>query len=115
MPTQLSQRERAADPADDSEIMKKLLQRTADNAEANTRLVKEKSIKADEGATFGPFAKNAPIMRQDGSFDVVPLARYDRLKDKGKLTKTKTDLDMYIPGFDPDAPEPKESKFLGIF
>lgn len=124
-PMQLSQREpgsvRAlpADPAGDitteSEIVKRLLQQTADNAEANARLVKEKTIKANEGAQFGPFAKDAPIMRADGSFDAVPLAKFDRLKDKGKLTKTKTGLDRYVDGFDPDAPEPKQPKFLGIF
>ena len=43
------------------------------------------------------------------------LARFDKLKDKGKLVKTKTGLDMYVPGFDPDAPEPQRQKFLGIF
>ena len=31
----------------------------------------------------------------------MPLARYDRLKDKGKLTQPETGLDTYVPGFDP--------------
>ena len=102
-------------PEEQSDYVKSLIQKSADNKEANDRLVKEKTIKADEGATFGPFAKNAPIMRADGTFDVVPLGRYKKLDNKGKITKTKTGLDMYIPGFDPDAPEPVRQKFLGIF
>jgi len=123
-PMQLSQRapgsvrslpvDPAGDITTDSEIVRKLLQRTADNAEANAREVKEKTIKANEGATFGPFAKDAPIMRADGNFDVVPLAKYDRLKNKGVLTKTKTGLDTYVAGFDPDAPE-APTKLFGIF
>lgn len=102
-------------PEPESDLVKSLLQKTADNKETNARLVKEKTIKADQGATFGPFAKDAPIMRADGTFDIVPLARYDKLKDKGKLTKTKTGLDTYVPGFDPDAPEPQRQKLFGIF
>jgi hypothetical protein len=46
-------------------------------------------------------------MRQDGSFEVVPLRRYDQLKDRGKIQQTATGLDQYVKGFDPDAPEPK--------
>ena len=61
---QLSQRTPAADPAADSEVVKRLLQRTADNAEKNAREVKEKTIKSNMGATYGPFAKNAPVMLQ---------------------------------------------------
>ena len=61
-PTQLSQRAAAVDPAADSEVMKRLLQRTADNAEKNAREVKEKTIKSNMGATYGPFAKAAPVM-----------------------------------------------------
>jgi hypothetical protein len=63
-PMQLSQRPAAADPASDSEVVKRLLQRTADNAEKNAREVKEKTIKSNLGATYGPFAKNAPVMLQ---------------------------------------------------
>ena len=99
----------------DSAIVQSLLKKTADNAEKNAQLVKEKTIKADQGATFGPFAKDAPIMRADGSFDVVPLAKYDRLKDRGKITQTATGLDKYVAGFDPDAPEPQREKIFGLF
>ena len=103
-----------ATPEPESELVKQLLRKTAENADANAELVKQKTIKAAQPGTFGPFAKDAPIMRADGTFDIVPLAKYDRLKDRGKITKTKTGLDTYVKGFDPDAPEPKE-KFLGLF
>ena len=94
--------------------MTALLKKTQENKEANAQLVKEKTIKAAQPGTFGPFAKDAPIMRQDGSFDIVPLRRYDTLKDRGKITQTATGLDMYVKGFDPDAPEPKQ-KLFGLF
>ena len=97
-----------------SDLVRSLLKKTADNADANAQLVREKTIKAGQPGQFGPFAKEAPVMREDGSFDSIPLRRYDKLKDKGKLEKTATGLDRYVKGFDPDAPEPKE-KFLGIF
>ena len=102
------------EPEPESDLVRQLLKKSEENAEANAELVKQKTIKAAQPGTFGPFAKDAPIMRQDGSFDVVPLAKYDRLKDKGKLTKTQAGLDVYIKGFDPDAPEPKQ-KLFGLF
>ena len=91
-----------------------MLKRTAENREANEREVREKTVKANLPGVFGPFSSEASIMRADGSFDVVSLRRYDKLKDRGKITQTKTGLDAYVAGFDPDAPEPKQ-KFLGIF
>lgn len=114
-PVAFKQLQQQPDPAMDSAIVQSLLKKTADNAEKNAQLVKEKTIKADQGATFGPFAKDAPIMRADGSFDVVPLAKYDRLKDRGKITQTATGLDKYVAGFDPDAPEPQREKIFGLF
>ena len=53
-------------------------------------------------------------MRADGSFDSVSIGKFERLKDRGVITKTATGLDTYVAGFDPDAPEPKQ-KFLGLF
>ena len=102
------------EPEPESELVKRLLQKSEVNKEANERLVLEKTIKAGQAGQFGPFSNEAPIMRQDGTFDVVSVRRFDKLKDRGKLTKTATGLDQYVAGFDPDAVEPK-SKFLGIF
>lgn len=101
-------------PEPESDLVKALLKKTAENADANAETVKQKTIKAAQPGNFGPFAKDAPIMREDGSFDIVPLAKYDRLKDRGKITKTAVGLDTYVKGFDPDAPEPKQ-KLFGLF
>ena len=75
---------------------------------------KEKTVAAGLPGTYGPLAREAPVMRADGSFDAIPLRKFDRLKDKKKIVRTATGLDAYAPGFDPDAPEPKE-KLFGIF
>lgn len=99
---------------EESELVKRLLAKTAQNAEQNARLVKEKTVAAGISGTYGPFASTAPVMRVDGSFDAIPLARFDRLKDKGKIVRTTTGLDAYVSNFDPDAPEPK-SKLFGLF
>ena len=48
--------------------------------------------------------------------DVVPLAKYDRLKDAGKITQTATGLDAYVPGFDmAEFDKKKEKGFFGLF
>ena len=129
----------------ESELVKRLLERSAANADANARLVKEKTVAAGLSGTYGPFAKAVPIMRADGNFEEISFARYDKLKDKGKIVKTPTGLDacaeatleatarsaplccysrapfrlstrhIDVQGFDPDAPEPPREKFLGLF
>ena len=99
----------------DSELVRTLLKRTAENRETNDRLVLEKTIANGMAGTYGPLANTAPIMRKDGSFEVVPLRRYDELKDKGNIYKTATGLDAYVATFDPDAPPPPASKLFGLF
>ena len=99
----------------DGDIVQKLLERTTTNAEANARLVKEKTVAAGMSGTYGPFAKSVPVMRVDGSFDDITFARFDKLKDRGKIVRTRTGLDAYVSGFDPDAPEPKPEKLFGLF
>lgn len=49
-----------------------------------------------------------------GDFIDLPLARYDRLKDQKKIVTNKNGLDVFVPGFDPAAPEPKQ-KLFGVF
>ena len=49
-----------------------------------------------------------------GDFMDLPLARYDRLKDQKKIVTNKNGLDVFVPGFDPTAPEPKQ-KMFGLF
>ncbi|KAL1527111.1 hypothetical protein AB1Y20_015793 [Prymnesium parvum] len=94
-----------------SALISSLLEKSAANAEKNARLVKETTLKNALGGTFGPFAKDAPIMKADGTFDIVPLARYDRLKDAGKITQSVGGLDMYVSGFDPSTFQEKRGLF----
>lgn len=102
-------------PEPESDLVKKLLEKSAQNADANAQLVKEKTVAAGLSGSYGPFANTIPVMRTDGSFQDISFPRFDRLKDKGKIYKTKTGLDAYVEGFDPDAPEPKQQKMFGIF
>jgi hypothetical protein len=53
-------------PEAESELVRTLLKRTEENAEANARLVKEKTIKAGQPGSFGPFASEAPS-KADGT------------------------------------------------
>ena len=98
----------------ESDLVKMLKAKSEANADANAQLIKEKTIKAGQAGVFGPFSSETQIMRQDGEFDIVSIKKFQKLKDRGFLTKTKTGLDIYVEGFDPDVPLPKE-KFLGIF
>lgn len=111
-PTSILPSAPAAEP--ESELMRELLARTEANKEKNARIVEEKTIAAGLPGNYGPFAKVTPVMRADGSFEDVTLKRFDKLRDKKKIVKTATGLNAYAPGFDPDAPEPRQ-KLFGIF
>jgi len=108
-------RQLQAEPEEESELISSLRKRSAENADKNAQEVREKTLKAGMGGTFGPFANNAPVMRADGSFDIIPLGRFDRLRDQKKIVQNKNGLDVYAPGFDPDAKEPEKKGFLGLF
>lgn len=104
----------------ESELIKNLLARSEANKEKNAREVQEKTIKNGMDGQFGPFAKNAPVMKADGSFDIIPLAKYDKYKDKKKIVVSKTGLDTWVEGFDyaaaeEEAARKKAGKFLGLF
>lgn len=101
-----------------SEYIRGLRERTAQNQDVNAREVLEKTIKASLPGSYGPLAKTAPVMRADGSFEDVKLALFDQLKDAGKLTQTRTGLDTFVKGFDPDRPlqeQVPKSKLFGLF
>ena len=98
-----------------SELVKRLLEKTEQNAEANNQLVKEKTIYAGLSGQYGILAKTTPVMRADGSFSDLSFARFDKLKGRGVIVKTKTGLDAFTAGFDPDAPEPQREKMFGLF
>jgi len=98
------------EPEPESDLIRALKQRTADNAEKNAREVYEKTLKANLPGTFAPWASEAPVMTANGDFELLPIARFEALKDKGKIVKSATGLDVYAPGFDPKAPPPPKSE-----
>ena len=100
----------------ESELIRALLAKTEANAEKNAREVQEKTIKNGLGGQFGPFAKEAPVMKADGSFDIIPLYKYDKFKDQKKIVLSKNGLDMWAPGWDLEkASIEQPKKFLGLF
>lgn len=100
----------------ESELIRALLAKTEANAEKNAREVQEKTIKNGLAGTFGPFAKEAPVMKADGSFDIIPLYKYDKFKDQKKIVLSKNGLDMWAPGWDLEkASIEQPKKFLGLF
>lgn len=105
----------AATAEPESELVQKLLARTKENADENARVVREKTLAAGMSGSYGPLATSVPVMRTDGSFDEISFSRFDKLKDRGNIVRSKTGLDVYIKGFNPDTPEPKQEKLLGIF
>ena len=102
---------------EESDLVRTLKQRSLENKEKNDREVLEKTLKAGMGGSFGPFANVAPVMRADGSFETVPLAKLDRLRDKGYVVTSATGLDTYAKGYDPDHPPPEKTGggFFGLF
>ena len=108
--------------AEESELIRGLLARSRENADANAREVREKTLKNSLGSQFGPFSKDAPVMKPDGAFEVVRISALERYKDKDWVVKNSNGLDEWAPGFDKAAAEATEAKkraekgkFLGIF
>jgi hypothetical protein len=69
--------------ADESDYIRMLRKRSEQNAEANAALVREKTLANGMGGAFGPFSKSAAVMRADGSIMILPVGKYERLKDRG--------------------------------
>ena len=108
--------------AEESELIRGLLARSRENADANAREVREKTLKNSLSSQFGPFSKDAPVMKPDGAFEVVRISALERYKDKNWVVKNRNGLDEWAPGFDKAAAEAAEAKkraeqgkFLGIF
>ena len=105
---------------EESELIRGLLARSAENAEANEREVREKTLKNGLGGQFGPFSKDAPVMKPDGSFEIIRISALERYKDKKWIIKGENGLDGWVTGFDAAAAvaaeaKQEKSKFLGIF
>lgn len=108
--------------AEESELIRGLLARSRENADANAREVREKTLKNSLGGQFGPFSKDAPVMKPDGAFEIVRISALERYKDNNWIVTKSNGLDEWAPGFDKAAAEAAEAKkkaekgkFLGIF
>ena len=84
----------------ESELVRTLRQRTADNAAANARDVQLRTLSNGIGAQFGPFSSKAPVLRADGEFDVISVSTLEALKGRDLVVKRRG-LDAYADGFDP--------------
>jgi len=91
--------------------------------QANAREVREKTLKNGMAGSFGPFSKEAAVMKADGSFEIVSIFKLEKWKDSGKVVVSKSGLDTWAPGFDAAAAEAADAKaraskggrFLGLF
>ena len=84
----------------ESELVRTLRKRTAENAAANAREVQLRTLTNGMGAQFGPFSSDAPILKPNGDFDVVSVSTLEALKGRGVIVKRRG-LDAYADGFDP--------------
>lgn len=76
--------------ADGNVLIQKLLQQTEQNRERNDRIVKQKTLMNDQGASFGPFSGQVVIMNADGEgFTLLSNPQAMRLKDAGYIKDRK--------------------------
>ena len=74
------------DEADGNVLIQKLLQQTEENRERNDRIVKQKTLLNDQGASFGPFSGQVVVMNADGEgFTLLSNPQAMRLKDAGYI------------------------------
>jgi len=78
-----------AGPAE-SDYIQKLRERSEANAEVNAAFVREKTLANGMGAAFGPFSSNTAVMRADGTIMIIPIGKFDRLKDRGFIVASPT-------------------------
>ena len=72
--------------ADGNVLIQKLLQQTEENKERNDRIVKQKTLLNDQGASFGPFSGQIAILNADGEgFTLLYNPQAMRLKDAGYI------------------------------
>ena len=64
---QVAPRQLQIEPEPESDLIRLLKARTEANAAANAREVQEKTIKNSLPGTYGPFSKEAPVMKTDGA------------------------------------------------
>ena len=107
----------------ESDLIRQLKARSAENAEANALAVKQRTLANGLGGAFGPFSSDAPVFKADGDMEVISIAKLEQFKDKGYVVKNVNGLDAYAPGFDPVAYAKAEAEraakrgggFFGLF
>ena len=76
--------------ADGNVLIQKLLQQTEENRERNDRIVRQKTLLNDQGASFGPFSGQVVILNADGEgFTLLQNAQAMRLKEAGYIKDRK--------------------------
>ena len=81
---------RSGDDNDSSPLIQKLRQQTADNKEKNDRLVLQKTIENDLGASFGPLDRQVVILNTDGdTYTLLQNPQAMRLKKAGFIEGKK--------------------------
>ena len=71
---------------DGNVLIQKLLQQTEENKERNDRIIKQKTLLNDQGASFGPFSGSVVILNEDGEgFTLLQNAQAMRLKEAGYI------------------------------
>lgn len=71
---------------DGNVLIQKLLQQTEENKERNDRIVKQKTLLNDQGASFGPFSGQVVILNADGEgFTLLQNSQAMRLKEAGYI------------------------------
>jgi len=72
--------------ADGNVLIQKLLQQTEENKERNDRIVKQRTLLNDQGASFGPFSGQTVILNADGEgFTLLQNSQAMRLKEAGYI------------------------------
>ena len=76
----------AAAEEEGSVLLEKLRQQTLQNKEKNERLVRQKTIANDQGASFGPFDRMTVILNVDGDgYTLLANPQAMRLKKQGYI------------------------------
>jgi hypothetical protein len=76
--------------ADGNVLIQKLLQQSEENKERNDRIVRQKTLLADQGASFGPFSGQVVILNEDGEgFTLLQNSQAMRLKEQGYIKDRK--------------------------
>ena len=60
---------------------------------ANARVVSDITTKNGLGANFGPFSNDGPVIKADGSTEILTKKRIEKLRDRGLVVQNKVGLE----------------------